>query len=342
MSRLNPTVSVRNLAGATAQVPDSLDPLIDLLGVELNRQGGRLPGQRPRSPEAFTRWYLDVVQALEASIAGGAGRQPMSRREVELMCRCALTGATLGESIALCAAFCAALEPRAGRIHTRVVGELLEFRLDSLRAEASSASQLCDITGLFAFHQLLQWLAGLDLDLAQVRVGPVQRDDVLPFLRLFGAPVLAGGHDYALHYPAAVQDLPVVRVSAEFAAFFEHYPCAVFGVAVNDFSGQVAAVLSAAARRDRGVPTQAALARSLGMALSTFRYRLRREGADYRSLRDQCLREEAARRLQRGGHSVGEIAAGLGFSDAAAFRRAFHRWFGCAPTRWRNNATRPA
>lgn len=312
----------------------SLDPLVDLLRDEMTRRGIAGPGRPPASPVAFTYWYLEVVQLLEASVAAGSGRQQMTRTEVELMCRCALTALDVGQAMALCKSYTGALHPRAGEIGLHQGNRELVFTLDSLRAETTSASQLCDITGLFAFLQLFQWLAGVDLRLEQVRIGPIERDDVMPFLKLFSAPVLAGGNTYALHFPAAVGALPVVRRIDEFDEFFEVYPCAVFGRGVADLSGQVAAILDASVRRGGGVPSQKTLADSLAMPLSTFRHRLRRSGTAFGRLREQCLREQALNLLEHGGYGVAEVASRLGFSDAAAFRRAFRRWYGCAPSRW--------
>jgi len=321
-------------------VPGSIGPLIDLLAAELTACGIAFPGPRPASAAAFTRWYLQVVQLLESHVAGAAGRAPMTRDEVELMCRTALTARDLAEAMSLCATFCGALHPRAGRLRIRRQGDTVAFCLDSLRRETSGASSLCDITGLFAFGQLLQWLAGVDLQLREVRIGPLEREDVLPFLRLFGAPVLAGGGDYALLFPATVLDLPVVRVPGEFARFFEFYPCALFGGGVTGLPEQVAAVLGAAARQGGGLPTQAALARSLGLPLATFRRRLQQAGRPFRELREACLREAAANLLARGDRSIADIASHLGFSDATAFRRSFRRWYGCAPSGW-SPATSP-
>ena len=312
--------------------PGSIDPLIDLLAEELAACGIAIPAPRPASPAQFNRWYLQMVQLLEAHVAGAAGRRPMTRGEVELLCRTALTARDLAQAMALCASFCAALYPRAGRIYSRRRRADVAFCLDSLRREMSSASSLCDITGLFAFCQLLQWLAGVDLRLREVRIGPAEREDLLPFLKLFGAPVLAGGREYALLYPVEILDLPVVRSPGEFDDFFALYPCVVFGGGVIELADQVAAVLGAAARRGGGLPTQAAVARSLGIPEATFRRRLQRAERSFRSLREACLREEAATLLARGERSIADIASHLGFSDAAAFRRSFRRWYGCAPS----------
>ena len=190
---------------------NSFVPLVGLLQQELVR--GRLaqPGPMPTSVAEFTRWYLAVVQMLEAQVAAGGDHAPMTRDEVELLCRCVLSGATLAECIELCRRFSEMLTPRAGRIVLETDGQSARFVLDTQRASPCSASNLADISGLFAFSQLLQWLAGRELPLERVSIGPLQREDVLPFLKLFRAPVLAGGDYYALEFRREALDWPNVR-----------------------------------------------------------------------------------------------------------------------------------
>ncbi|WP_116364539.1 helix-turn-helix transcriptional regulator [Parahaliea mediterranea] len=311
----------------------SFMPLVNLLQGEL-RAGGDEAGPAPRNLGEFTRWYLQVVQQLEAEVAQDFERPSMAREAVELMCRSAISAASLDEAIGLCRRFMALLHPRAGALTLKCRDDTASLVLDSLRPRTTTASSLVDITGLFAFCQLLQWLAGRELPLQQVRIGPIQRDDVLPFLKLFRAPVLAGGECYSLDFDRAALTWPCVRGRTEFDAFFELFPCAVFGVRAHDLGAQVSAMMVASLERGEGVPSQEQLAGILEVPLSTLRRRLRERGAGYRDLREQCLSEVAAQLLKRGDLGVAQVAAQLGFSDAGAFRRAFHQWYGCSPRAW--------
>jgi AraC-like DNA-binding protein len=324
-----------NATIAPDSVQASIAPLVQLLQQELTIAGIRLSQAQPTSIEAFTLWYLEVVQKLEVHIAREGERPAITRSEVELMCRCALSARRLDEAIELCTRYSAMLYPRAGRPGLDVAGGVASFRLDSLRQETTTASSLVDITGLFAFNQLFQWLVGADLQLLQVRIGPVQRDDVLPFLQLFKAPVLAGGDTYALEFPREVLNMPVVRSAGEFTTFFKLFPCGVFEVNTHDLAQQVAALLTAAARQGGGIPSQESLASTMGVPLSTFRRRLFHSGASFRQLRENSLKESAMGLLRRGDLSITEIAGRLGFSDTGAFRRAFRQWLGMSPTAWR-------
>jgi AraC-like DNA-binding protein len=246
-----------------------------------------------------------------------------------------MSGRVLRESIEICARYCKTLSPRAGEVRLKLLADNAVFRLDSLRRETTSASSLIDITGLFAFQQLFQWLVGTDLQLQRVCIGPIEREDVMPFLKLFRAPVLTGGGVYTLEFPRHLLDLPVVRTPAEFPRFIKVYPCGVFDNNANDLPQQIAALLTAALRHEKALPTQEALAITLNIPLSTLRRNLGRAGTSYSQLKEACLRERAQDLLCEDNVAIGEVAARLGFSDTTSFRRAFRRWVGRSPSQWR-------
>ena len=76
------------------------------------------------------------------------------------------------------------------------------------------------------------------------------------------------------------------------------------------------------------------MARRLHLSLRTFQRRLAAEGTRYEELVDVYRREESARLLD-GGASVGDVAARLGYGEPTSFTRAFRRWYGVPPSRWR-------
>ena len=77
------------------------------------------------------------------------------------------------------------------------------------------------------------------------------------------------------------------------------------------------------------------LAQELNMSVSTLQRRLAAEGASYRSIKDGLRRDLAAMRLVTGEATLSTLAAELGYSDAAAFQRAFKGWTGLAPGAYR-------
>ncbi len=73
------------------------------------------------------------------------------------------------------------------------------------------------------------------------------------------------------------------------------------------------------------------VARDLGYSRQTLYRRLKAEGVTYEQLLDG-LRRRLALRFMREGLSVKDAAYRLGFSDPAAFSRAFKRWTGSSPS----------
>jgi AraC-like DNA-binding protein len=79
-------------------------------------------------------------------------------------------------------------------------------------------------------------------------------------------------------------------------------------------------------------PTCSAAARLLGMNDRSLRRTLRQQGLSYRSLLDELRTQIALKYLRTTRFSNDDIASALGFSDAANFRRAFHRWTNKVPS----------
>jgi AraC-like DNA-binding protein len=72
-------------------------------------------------------------------------------------------------------------------------------------------------------------------------------------------------------------------------------------------------------------------AAALGLHIRTFQRHLDRWGTTFEALLDDFRRERACTLLRSGTCTVTDIAFRLGYSDAAHFTRAFHRWKGMAP-----------
>ena len=68
----------------------------------------------------------------------------------------------------------------------------------------------------------------------------------------------------------------------------------------------------------------------MGLSRQTLYRRLKAEGVTFEALLDR-LRRRLAQKLVRQGLPVKDIAYRLGFSDPAAFSRAFKRWTGTSP-----------
>lgn len=77
------------------------------------------------------------------------------------------------------------------------------------------------------------------------------------------------------------------------------------------------------------------IAEQLGLSGRHLNRKLAEEGLSFKILRESVLQEMACQALQQGRLGVAQIAEQLGFSDENAFVRAFRRWQGETPARYK-------
>ncbi len=74
-----------------------------------------------------------------------------------------------------------------------------------------------------------------------------------------------------------------------------------------------------------------AVASRMGLSRQTLFRKLKSEGVTFKKVLDSLRRELAIHYFNEEGNSVNEAASLLGFSEPAAFSRAFKRWTGSSP-----------
>ena len=133
--------------------------------------------------------------------------------------------------------------------------------------------------------------------------------------------------------------MPRDPAASRLDAFLVDFPFRLIDAApaVVSCAQQVRGFLDAALAHEQALPALAELAVWLGVSEATLRRRLVAEGSGYHVLREQCLSEAARRCLRESDWPVARIAAHLGFGGEEAFRRAFVRWTGVAPSRYRRD-----
>ena len=158
---------------------------------------------------------------------------------------------------------------------------------------------------------------------------PAYRDE---YERIFGVPVTFGSDRNALlmtddDWMAMKAPLPspyvfeVLKERAE--ALLEDLD------RVKTVRGRVEALLAPILHG--GEANMAAVARRMGISRPTLFRRLKAEGTNFEAVLEALRRRLADDYLARRGLSVSETSYLLGFSDPAAFSRAFKRWTGSSP-----------
>ncbi|MBD2858904.1 AraC family transcriptional regulator ligand-binding domain-containing protein [Spongiibacter sp. KMU-158] len=88
-------------------------------------------------------------------------------------------------------------------------------------------------------------------------------------------------------------------------------------------------------RLREGAPKLEDVAEELGLAPRTLQRRLNNTETNFKSLVDEARKERSRRLISDFEIGLLDISAELGFSDQSAFQKAFKRWFGQAPGRYR-------
>lgn len=338
-----PLPASADTAGAATPVLGTLVAYV----LEKLRAQGQLPQQLARPEvqmvlasgaelptDCFAQLYQTATAALATQLADSHGHPACTRLDTELLCRCVLSCSNLEDAMLRAADFCAAIAPRAGALQLERRGTRALFTLDALRPRADATTRLIDIANLFGYQQLFSWLIGQPLRIAAVHLTNPDQLETAPFLDLFNASLELGQQRTGFEFEAGQLALPVVRRPAELDGLLAVYPFLTPGDrrATLSTAHQVQAFLNAALARSAPIPSSADIAAAMSVSDATLRRRLREEGTNYLTERERCLRRAAEYQLRNTNRDIEQIAGALGFSDSTAFRRAFHRWTGQAPS----------
>lgn len=107
-------------------------------------------------------------------------------------------------------------------------------------------------------------------------------------------------------------------------------------------TGVAGAVRDLLVRNPGEIPDQAAVAAELFMSPRTLSRRLNEEGTSFRALLDEVRQTLSEELLDHTDMTTEQVAARLGYAEAASFIRAFRRWKGCPPQEYRGRTIRAA
>jgi AraC-like DNA-binding protein len=104
------------------------------------------------------------------------------------------------------------------------------------------------------------------------------------------------------------------------------------------FSDSVKALLNLMVENEEALNMKRVVA-AAGMSARTFQRQLKEEGASFSDLQADVRQSETLKRLKERNLTIAAIAKDLGYSDQATFTRAFRRWTGVPPSRFRATAS---
>lgn len=247
----------------------------------------------------------------------------------------ALSSTSLSRSIGATIRFAEVLEGRASKLWTRQRGDVQVIGWGSLSPDTEDRHHhefiAVGLVRAFAF------LCDPPPALAAARFQHDHPGDTTEHERILGCTPTFGHLEHsALMVPMSAWTGKTVHADPEMAALHE----AMLERAQTRLRDADAVRRARAEIRPRlstGAPL-AEVARSIGMSNRSLQRRLSEAGTTYRQLVDDTRRTEVLRLLEHTDASIEAVALTTGFTDPSSLHRAFHRWTGTTPARWRARA----
>jgi AraC-like DNA-binding protein len=168
-----------------------------------------------------------------------------------------------------------------------------------------------------------------------------QPDDVDEIERLLGCPVRSGASWSGVALPRDAWRVPLRRRDPVLRELLEGHTDAITPHFEEGDTLAVDVRRVLATRLARGEAEMGLIARELGMSSRTLQRRLSNLGSSYHQILDAVRRDTAERCIADSKLSIAEVAYLIGYSEPAAFHRAFRRWNGITPERFREKRLAP-
>ena len=173
-------------------------------------------------------------------------------------------------------------------------------------------------------------------DFAPVQVNLIRPEPQArgPWDAFYRCPVRFGAGERSVVLPRAEVESPLSTSNRHLVGMLERMLAE--DLARLDRSDVVARCKSLLNKRlASGEVTATQVARDLAMSRRTLHRKLADAGTTWQQLVDDTRRDLALRLIEDPRRPIGEITFELGFSQQSAFARAFRRWSGSSPTRYR-------
>ena len=284
--------------------------------------------------DQYVTLYSVVLAALDDEGMGFFSR-PLRRGCIALAMRSALTATTVDAAARqLCRAF--QLLQDDVRFETVRDGALTGMRLVVPGAVGSEPVFMHELL-LRVLWRMVTWLHG-------GRIRPFGFDFTYPsppqadeYFKVFPGRVRFEQAHSAVWFPTAKLQSPMRRDNAALRAFMAKSPRNV--VIPQRHEDATSDRIRAHLQKVRPLwPDLPATATALNMSVSTLQRHLASEASSFQMVKDQLRRDLAIVRLNTSTVQLAVLATELGFSDQAAFQRAFKSWTGSAPGTYRQRA----
>jgi AraC-like DNA-binding protein len=162
-----------------------------------------------------------------------------------------------------------------------------------------------------------------------------QPDQLMPYLKIFSAPVYFGQFKNEIVFPKIWLDKPILQADSGLKQILHAHIMQLEEVSAATLSEDVVGLIRE--MLPTGDCSIGAVADRMAMHERTLQRMLKRQGTSFSQLVDQVRMDIATDRLANSAVSIIQLSDYLGYADNTAFTRAFKRWHGITPMQWRKS-----
>lgn len=254
-----------------------------------------------------------------------------------LMAELALSASTLGGMLQQSARFYTAMSDdlKIGlEVEPSEQSPLVFYRLH-LQHRGEDPHHLLQEFILLMWQRFASWLVGQQIPIASTCFGYPAPAHAREYRAMFLGELVYDQPACGFYLHPRFLQLPIIRNMAELQFFLRDCPAVILHRPVRDSSLHTRIRVLLQRHDFEQMPDLDTISQTLLMAPRTLRRKLRDEGTSLRQIKDDLRRDFAQKLLASEHLSVQEVAEQSGFTEAAAFCRAFRRWTGHSAAQWR-------
>ncbi|WP_136679355.1 AraC family transcriptional regulator [Neptunomonas sp. XY-337] len=217
--------------------------------------------------------------------------------------------------------------------------DLADFKL-TLKTKDLDTDHFFQEFLLLMWQRFSCWLVNEQLAFQSTYFNYPQPSHVAEYPPMFPGALVFNSTASGFTLPARLLAAPIVRKPHELAGFLRSSPLEVLRRVGQDTSIATRVKRHLVQCGVAQLPTLESVAQSLNMTSRTLRRKLKEEDVSFQRLKDQLRQDTAIRLLLDESLSIADISLLTGFTEQAAFCRAFKSWTGVPPSSYHTAQTR--